>query len=253
LYTDSVGIVQNQEFLNVQHIPVPPGSPVGTNTTLPHDGLLGFDTVQLRPGDIFGNYTTWFQNLCAQGDVPECRFGLALGTNGIGTQVIGELDASMYKGKLHSYPLLGGFQWTVAANITHLGKVVDRNLSIIFDSGTANIVGPTEIVRELFLEVGIQPVEQHLPDCTAVLFGYYNCSSPPPIGFEFGDGMIWHIEKSAFAQANDGEDDCTAIITGLNGTADGLLEQWIVGQAFYQGKYLDHNAANKTLGLAMMK
>jgi hypothetical protein len=139
--------------------------------------------------------------------------------------VIGELDASMYKGKLHSYPLLGGFQWTVAANITNLGKVVDRNLSIILDSATENIVAPNEVEKELFVKAGIQRVEQHLPDCTAVLFGYYNCSSQPPIGFETGDGMIWHIEKSAFAQANNVKDNCTAIITGLNGTADELLEQ----------------------------
>jgi hypothetical protein len=58
----------------------------------------------------------------------------------------------------------------VAANITHLGNVADRNLFIIFDFGTANIIGPTEVVRELFLKIGIQPVEHHLLDCAAGAF-----------------------------------------------------------------------------------
>jgi hypothetical protein len=61
LYTDNVGVAQNEEFLNIRDVPVPPGSPVGTNTTVPHDGVFGLDTVPLDPDSIFGNYTTWFR------------------------------------------------------------------------------------------------------------------------------------------------------------------------------------------------
>ncbi|KAI0470051.1 aspartic peptidase domain-containing protein [Xylariaceae sp. FL0804] len=291
VFTDTMSqaglTVENQPFLNIHNSTPPPNSAPGTITTVAHDGIVGFySNPYVTLGESVGP-STFFDNLCNQSQVEECRFGLALGTDGTGLMPLGRLDSALYRDDLSSQPLTAGWeQWVVqgavaAVPATRDDKVTNdaqsdgekrqphsqnlfANSSFIFDCGTANIVGPTRRVRELFDAVGIQAVEQSLPDCASVLFGYYNCSAPPAIAFRFlggGDsgghgnryGPAWTVEPSAFEQARNGGDNCTAIITGLDGNADGLGEQWILGQAFYQGKYVDHDVTGASLGIAEMK
>ncbi len=106
-------------------------------------------------------------------------------------------------------------------------------------------------MRALFDKHGIQAVEQqHLRGCNyKVLVGYYKCDNSPQIGFSFGDGKSFDIEPSAFKLAHNGGNNCTATIVGVPGE-DNL---WIVGQAWFQGKYVDHNSGGKTFGVANLK
>ena len=57
---------------------------------------------------------------------------------------------------------------------------------------------------------------------------------------------VFNIEPSAFDEADDGGGNCTAIIAGID------LGVWIVGQAFFQGKYVDHNVDGKSMGFAQL-
>ena len=117
---------------------------------------------------------------------------------------------------------------------------------------TFQIVGPIAQVRRLFNRLGLQAIEQNLPGCTSVLFGYYPCDSPPQVGYQFGAANpTFEIEASAFKQADDGGNNCTAIITGIDLGAGVPL--WIVGQAWFQGKYVDFNDAGKTVGVAQLR
>lgn len=102
----------------------------------------------------------------------------------------------------------------------------------------------------MFNQLGLQPVEQHLPGCTTVLFGYYNCSSPPEIGFQLGDSnLIFEFEPSASQEANDGHNNCTSIVTGID---FGSPDFWIIGQAWM---HVDFNAVggNHRVGIAQLK
>ncbi|KAK1052127.1 hypothetical protein LTR74_016591 [Friedmanniomyces endolithicus] len=124
--------------------------------------------------------------------------------------------------------------------------------TIIPDFGTANIVGPTSDVRKLFNILGIEAVEENLPGCTAVLFGYCPCDAPPAIGFSLDSSTrSFGIEPSAFPQADNGNNNCTAIVTGLDLSPGDPL--WIVGQAWFQGKYVDFDQAGGKLGVAALK
>lgn len=119
---------------------------------------------------------------------------------------------------------------------------------------------PPDQVQALFDAAGIQAVELSLPGCTKVLTGYYPCASPPQIGFGFPSAKvaasatgstsktstIFDIEPSAFQEADDGSGNCTAIIAGID------LGVWIVGQAFFQGKYVDHNVDGSSMGFATL-
>lgn len=103
-------------------------------------------------------------------------------------------------------------------------------------------------MRTLFATLGIQAEEQNLAGCTTVLFGYYPCDSPPRFGYQLqNDGPVFNIEPSAFEQANNGNNNCTAIVTGID------FGFWIVGQAWFQGKYVDFDVARSQFGVADLK
>jgi hypothetical protein len=67
------------------------------------------------------------------------------------------------------------------------------------------IVGPVAAVKQIFESIGIQAVQQNLPECTSVLFGYYPCDAPPTVGLQLGNSSrTFNIELSAFQQADNG-------------------------------------------------
>lgn len=224
----------------------PPDS--GTITQFPHDGLVGFSGTSASGTQIGG--TPFFQSLCNAGAVSACRFGLAYGTSGRGQQILGALDSTLYSGSLTSVRY--SQQWAVTGNTAVSGTTLQSGQSFIMDSGTANIVAPQKAAKALFAKLGIQAVEQNLPGCAQVLFGYYKCDAPPTVGFSFGDGKVYNIEPSAFKQADNGNNNCTAIITGLDFEGQGTSD-WIVGQAFFQGKYVDHNSDAGTMSFGTLK
>ena len=113
------------------------------------------------------------------------------------------------------------------------------------------VVGPIAHVRALFSHLGIQAVERHLPGCHTVLYGYYQCDSPPHVGFKVG-GTNFEIEPSAFRLAHNGGNNCTAIITGKPSIPK-TKDVWVVGQAWFQGKYVDLNDEGKSVGVAHLK
>ncbi|KAK4547883.1 hypothetical protein LTR36_010602 [Oleoguttula mirabilis] len=166
-------------------------------------------------------------------------------------QVLGGLDRGLYHGEIISQA--SDLSWFTTGSLAIDGTtLLQQNLTIVLDSGTANIVGPTAQIRSLFEALGIQAVEQNLPGCTTVLFGYYPCNSPPAIGFQLGAGNpIFNIEPSAFVQASNGGNNCTATVTGIDiGFPGGL---WIVGQSWFQGKYVDFDADNRSVGVALLR
>jgi hypothetical protein len=109
----------------------------GNSTLIPASGIVGFS------GPLFkqfpGNVTSFFQTLCDQGQVDECRFGLALNANRTGTQVLGGLDTSLYLGPLAVTPTLTG--WVNFGDVSVNGSVVATDLEIQMDSGTTDISG----------------------------------------------------------------------------------------------------------------
>ena len=234
---------KKQTFGNINPTPQPNNS---TITQFPHQGLVGFAGID--SSEI--GATPFFTNLCNQNAVSACRFGLALGTDNTGSQYLGELDSSQFAGALTTAPILD--QWELPGDVSVAGKTITTNQTIILDSGTANVIGPISAVQDLFDAAGIQGVTQTLSGCTKVLTGYYPCASPPTVGFKFpagADGKVFDILGSAFEEADDGAGNCTAIVAGID-FGPGI---WIVGQAWFQGKYVDHDVSGKTLGFADLK
>lgn len=103
-------------------------------------------------------------------------------------------------------------------------------------------------MRALFKQAGIQPIETETT-CGKLVYGYYSCNAPPSIGFNIG-GSNFDFESKALEWKDDGSGNCTAIITGFDKHPEG---SWLVGQAWMQGKYIDHNSMGKSMGFAKLK
>ncbi|OHW90382.1 aspartic protease precursor, partial [Colletotrichum incanum] len=152
--------------------------------------------------------TPFFHRLCEQGTIKECRFGLALKRDGTGLQVVGEVDETLFSGP------------------------------------------PTAQVMKLFDAAGIQAVNLSLPGCTKVLTGYYQCDNPPAVDFGLSTGSegFFSIEATAFKQAVNGGNNCTATVAGID-----TFNMWIIGQSWFQGKYVDFDVTGKRIGVAQLK
>lgn len=104
---------------------------------LPNSGIVGFS------GQLFSgfpnNSTSFFETLCTQGQVEECRFGLALKSDNSGSLVMGELATGLFDGNLTVSPILAG--WVVSGDLAVNGTIVGKDQVVELDSGTATIVG----------------------------------------------------------------------------------------------------------------
>ncbi|OLN85417.1 Gastricsin [Colletotrichum chlorophyti] len=209
---------------------VKPTSPPDNNTltAFPHDGLAGF-----RGRNVSRLHATpFFHQLCEQGTVRECRFGLALKSDGTGVQLLGQVDETLASGPFAKATIKT--EWAVRGDVRVRGQAVAQNQVLILDSGTANVVGPTAQVMKLFDAAGIQAVNHSLPG-----FGF---------SLSTGSEEVFNIDATAFKEAMNGGNNCTATIAGLDD-----LNSWIVGQSWFQGKYIDFDVTGKSVGIAPLK
>lgn len=205
--------------------------------TFPHDGLIGYAS----QGGASLHDKPFMQSLCSTGALSSCRFGLALGTDGTGQLHYGTVDTTSFSGELTAVKV--DSLWSVPGGVTVNGTVVSDNQELITDSGTTVIFGPSAAVSRVFKAAGITAKR----NSNGGIEGHYKCSKPPTVGFNLG-GKNFNIDPEALAFKKNG-DDCTASLIGN----DDFGGNWLVGQAFFQGRYIDHNLDDNTMGFADLK
>lgn len=96
-------------------------------------GLAGFTTNNQKQLDVGGR--TLISNLYAQGQIDELRFGVAFGTAGTGTIVLGGVDHSLFEGELVYQPVNGG-EWMFGnMSVTTNGSTVIEKQEVWLDTG----------------------------------------------------------------------------------------------------------------------
>lgn len=205
--------------------------------TFPHDGLIGYAgqdgaSLQDKP---------FVQALCDTGALSACRFGLALKTDGTGNLHYGTVATDEFSGELTTVQAQG--LWSISGDVTVDGNSIVSQINIATDSGTTVIFGPTNTVSRVFKAAGITGKRTS----SGNLEGHYSCSKTPTVGFSIG-GKNFNIDPKALAFKKDG-DDCTASLIGTSNFGG----TWLVGQAFFQGRYIDHNIDDGTMGFANLK
>lgn len=204
--------------------------------TFPHDGLIGY----AGQGGASLRDKPFFFSLCDAKALSACRFGLALRTDGTGQLHYGTVATEEFSGALTAVEATN--YWSVNGGVTVNGEIVADNIDIATDSGTTVIFGPSSVVSQVFKAAGIKEVSTQNG-----IEGHYSCSSSPTVGFSLG-GKNFNIDPKALAFKTDG-DDCTASLFGTGNFGS----TWLVGQAFFQGRYIDHNVDDRTMGFADLK
>ncbi|OQU97789.1 hypothetical protein CLAIMM_03674 [Cladophialophora immunda] len=228
-----------------------------SSTTYPHDGIIGFGAQRFAAD----NATSWFHNLCENDLVDECRFGLALSDAASGSLVVGTLGSGLFDGNLTTTPIAE--EWFTYGDIVVGGQTLEKDAIVEFDSGSAAVVGPTDAVTELFTSLGAVVSTASTPD-GLLLTAQVSCSINATVGFRFPSSNVTATDQSVTAQTfdvaiasllvpstNASDPNCTVALIGQD-FAD-LPGLWVLGQSFFQGKYIDHNLDDGTIGLANLK
>ena len=121
-----------------------------------------------------------------------------------------------------------------------------------------------------FKAASIQYVVQTSEDAGTSVTGYFPCDQPPALGLSIPSqsnattatrqksklvshrSSIFNIAPDQWIAADNGNNNCTAIVTGLDFEGSGSSD-WILGQAWFQGKYIDHNSDQGAVGIATLK
>ncbi|TAQ83813.1 hypothetical protein B7494_g7863 [Chlorociboria aeruginascens] len=209
--------------------------------TFPNDGLIGFAN---STGSAV-NSASWFTLLCSEGELDECRFGLAYQTDDTGTQYFGYVAEERFEGPLSVGPVVPENEWSTYVDVAYDGTVLLKDQWMVTDSGTTVMFGAS-------------------PEDPTTLDGYFSCSNPPTLGFGIPSisnasqasqdpsspvshtSTIFNVLSSQLVQNSTG-DNCTASIHGTD-----EFPFWLIGQVFFQGKYIDHNHATETMGFAVL-
>lgn len=123
----------NQSIGTVMDIPQPNND---TITKFPGQGIIGL-LGESADDSSFGG-TPFFQHLCDEGQVDECRFGLGLETSGTGSLSLGGVDRSLLSGDMATAPIYGQ-QWIIQGGLPLDILDVGVQQSMFLDSGTSNV------------------------------------------------------------------------------------------------------------------
>ncbi|OSC98013.1 acid protease [Trametes coccinea BRFM310] len=224
---------------------------------LPGDGVAGFSP-PASDNEDFSQGQGLIETFCQEGDLTPCEFGLAVGKNGTGSIIFGELDQDMITGPITVLQTTTHDSWEVV-NSTEADSailVVDgqpfSHIVPTFDNGTPNIIGPLDTVKAMLQSVGYNITEQ-TNDFVTVALGTYDCARPAArVGFSFPPSTDVHyvnLEANVLNRTADGR-VCTANILGTS-TVDAPF--WSIGQTWFQGRYVQHNLDNNTLSFVDLK
>ncbi|KAG5944637.1 hypothetical protein E4U53_006863 [Claviceps sorghi] len=204
-----------------------------------HDGIFGLTRHSVQ--DPF-NQNSFMENLCNQGTISSCRFGIALRTDLTGNIFYGAVPTDLLANPIVS--VAAGNSWYLygKTSVSLNDKTIDDTINLTFDTAIPVIYGPADKVMTLFQNAGVK-----LVPFTGGVAGYYDCRAPPKIGFTIA-GRTFNIAPEALALMRDG-DNCTASIMGSTKYGD----WWQVGHPFFQGRYVDHDLQGHRIGFADLK
>ncbi|KAI0823982.1 acid protease [Trametes gibbosa] len=222
---------------------------------LPADGVAGFSPPASSNDDLSQGQGL-VEAFCEQGSLVPCQFGVALGKEGSGSMIFGEIDLTKTCGDVTVLPTMKHDSWTVVNTTADTAPVLfidDAPFSPIlatFDSGTPNIIGSLSQVRAILKQVGYNITEQTSDSGVTIALGTYDCArTPARVGFSFPPSNTVHYIDLAANVLNRTADGrvCTANILGTS-TVD--APQWSIGQTWFQGRYVQHDLDNSTLSFA---
>jgi hypothetical protein len=200
----------------------------------PIDGILGLGFQSLATDNV----VTVLQNLVSQGQISQPVFQFFLDSQPRTTNariVFGGYDSSYFTGNLNWVPLTSENYYVIQLDGTYVGGTslnqCDLGCSAIVDSGTSELVGPSQYVGPLIQAIGT--VNQ---DCS-------NYASLPTISFEIG-GNKYDVSPVEYVLNQTGV-GCTLGISSQAG-----FPYWILGDVFIRAWSTVFDQSNNRVGFA---
>lgn len=202
------------------------------------DGILGLGFKSISVDGV----ETVLGNANSQGLLNEPVFSFYLGDNDDGELSVGGYDKSKYKGNLHFVPLLEESYWEIKVDNVNVNATTFGEASLIIDSGTSFIAGPTLLVDQIANVVGAtknDSLGQYTIHCNTV-------NSIPDIVFTI-DGIDYSLSgKEAVLQAGN---VCVFAFFGIDSLRSNQ-QTWILGDVFMRKYYTVFDMGNKRIGFA---
>ena len=227
----------------------PETSDAAPATPFPHDGVLGIAGPSPEG--------TFISMLYAVDQSLQHRYGLALGTTGTGSLILGGFDKDIAGDMQTARYTSPQAYWSLKGEVSsHNGTQTHtfEDQDLLISAENFNVVGPMEQVRTILNSINGSKVVEVQEDCGILLSATYPCDTIlPEFGFAFWPATasasvddVWHIHEDVWRES-DTNNICTAPIVGLDNLADNT---WLLGQAFLRGKYVDFNVEDAAVTFA---
>ncbi|KAN0066300.1 hypothetical protein ACQY0O_000394 [Thecaphora frezii] len=211
---------------------------IGLSTTTfidESEGSVGISGMAFPSLATFGTaYPPYFYSLKNQGKLTSGVFQFNLATTG----------ASLYLGGTDSSKYTGGFTWSSVDSSQGFwltsASVNGLSIDSIVDTGTTLVVAPTSEARSLFTKLGVQTFTQ-----SGVLYGAYNCRSPPTVTFNYG-GKAISLSSTSLTFGTTTSGLCVLSIVGESIGIDA----WITGDSFLINTVAAFDTDNNRVGFA---
>jgi len=201
------------------------------------DGILGLGWDSISVGGV----PTIMNALVASKQLDQPVFAFYLGNNQPGELVFGGVDQKHYTGDFSFVPLTSESYWECGLDGVKLGSdSVSSTKSVIVDSGTSLLAGPSAEVTAIAEKLGAKTImgKEYTVDCSAEL---------PELTFTLA-GKDFALKKEDLILQQSGS-TCVLGLMGVDVPAPrGPL--WILGDVFMRKYYVQFDWGQKRLGFA---
>merc|ERR1711907_626886 len=202
------------------------------------DGIMGMAFQRIA---VDGIKPPWYDILGASGMENKFAFYLGKGSGGNSEMVLGGVDPSHYTGEIHYVPLTLDAYWMFKMDKFSIGSVSESDVTVIADTGTSLLAGPTDFITKVQEAIGATPLAhgEYTLDCSKL-------DSLPKLTITL-NGKDFVLEGKDYAIEISGE--CLSGFMGIDLPSDNPVK-FILGDVFLRKFYSIYDAGNKQVGFA---
>merc|ERR1711988_490955 len=195
------------------------------------DGIMGMAFQRIA---VDGIKPPWYDILGTSGMENKFAFYLGKGSGGNSEMVLGGVDPSHYTGEIHYVPLTLDAYWMFKMDKFSIGSVSESDVTVIADTGTSLLAGPTDFITKVQEAIGATPLAhgEYTLDCSKL-------DSLPDVTIT--------LNGKDFALNEGGT--CLSGFMGIDLPADNPVH-FILGDVFLRKYYSIYDAGNKQMGFA---
>jgi len=202
------------------------------------DGIMGMAWQSIA---VNGIKPPWYDVVAATGGQNLFAFYLGKGNGDNSELVLGGTDPKHYTGDISYVPLSDEKYWMFTMDNFAIGSATESNVTVIADTGTSLLAGPTDFITKVQAAIGAKPLAkgEYTLDCSKL-------DSLPKLTITLA-GKDYVLEGKDYALQVSGQ--CLSGFMGIDLPA-GNPVKFILGDVFLRKYYSIYDAGNKRMGFA---